>query len=312
MHRKAILSLLIAAALMALLAAAVGAQETPEAAATEVAVEEAAVEDVAVEEATVAEIAEGLETSIEPLVAFVTQTVPLTLTVNISGPDGIQAVAVPVWLNLAIRLAFTDQLTATIAATTEVALPVEEVEAEEPPAPAPTATPVPVTPTPTPVPPTATPAAPTPRPLAPTATPVPAEDAEATATPIAEDEEAAEEEAAEEPAEVIAPPAACPDPRAVIFSPGANATISGTVEIFGTAQHENFQYYKLEYEPGANIDPAAEFAFLTDVNQPVAEGLLATVNTAVFDNGPYTLRLTVVDRTGNFPPPCTVTVQIQN
>ena len=314
MHRKVILSLLIAVALMALMAAAVGAQETPEAAATE-----AAAEDVAAEEAAVVEIAEGLETSVEPLVAFVTQTVPLTLTVNISGPDGMQAVEVPVWLNLAIRLAFTDQLTATVAATTEVALPVEEVEAEEPPAPTPTATPVP--PTPTPVPPTVAPteAPPTPRPLAPTATPVPADDAEAGATPAAEEEaadEAAEEEAteeeAEEPAEAVAPPAACADPRSVIFSPGASSVISGTVEIFGTAQHENFQYYKLEYAQGADVDPTAEFAFLTDVAQPVVEGLLATVDTTVLDNGPYTLRLTVVDRTGNFPPPCTVTVQVEN
>jgi len=304
MHRKVILSLLIAVALMALMAAAVGAQETPEAAATE-----AAAEDVAA--------GEGLETSVEPLVAFVTQTVPLTLTVNISGPDGMQAVEVPVWLNLAIRLAFTDQLTATVAATTEVALPVEEAEAEEPPAPTSTATPVPVAPTPTPVPPTAAPteAPPTPRPLAPTATPVPADEEEAEPTPAAEEEateEAAEEEATEEPAEAVAPPAACADPRSVIFSPGANAVISGTVEIFGTAQHENFQYYKLEYAQGVDVDPTAEFAFLTDVTQSVVEGLLATVDTTVLDNGPYTLRLTVVDRTGNFPPPCTVTVQVEN
>ncbi len=298
MHRKVILSLLIAVALMALMAAAVGAQEAPEA---------------AVEEAAQASVA-GPVAGIEPFVTVITQTVPLTLTINISGPNGIQAIEAPVWLNLAIRLAFTDQLTASVAATTEVVLPVEEVEAEEPPAPAPTATPVPVTPTPTPVPPTAVPteAPPTPRPLAPTATPAPAEDEEAEPTPVAEEEAPAEEEATEEPAEAEAPPATCPDPRSVIFTPGANAVISGTVEIFGTAQHENFQYYKLEYAQGAAVDPTAEFAFLTDVTQPVVEGLLATVDTTVLDNGPYTLRLTVVDRTGNFPPPCTVTVQIEN
>lgn len=287
MHRKAILSLFIAMALMALLAVAVSAQEAPEAA------------------------AESPETSVEPFAALITQTVPLTLTINISGPDGIQAIAVPVLLNLDIRLAFTNVLTTTVAATAEVVIPTEGAVEEEPAAPTPvaTATQAP-TPTPAPEEPTAPPAPPTPRPLAPTATSAPAEDAEATATPAAEEEPAATEQPVEE--EVVAPPAACPDPRAMIFSPGANEVISGTVQVFGTAQHEAFKYYKLEYALGADADPSGEFAFLMDVTQPVIEGSLATLDTTVLDNGVYTLRLTVVDQTGNFPPPCTVTVEIAN
>lgn len=283
MHRKAILSLFIAAALMALLAVAVSAQQAPQ-------------EEVDVP-----------QTSVEPFAAVITQTVPLTLTVNISGPDGIQAIEVPVLLNLDIRLAFTNVITTTAAATAEVVISTEQVTVEKPATPtlAATATQAPArTPTAAPAEPTVTPAPPTPRPLAPTATSAAAEDAEATATP------APTEEPVE--AEVAAPPAVCPDPRAAIFSPGANETISGIVQIIGTAQHESFKYYKLEYAPGANVDPSGEFAFLVDVSQPVVEGALATVDTAVLDNGLYTLRLTVVDQTGNFPPPCTVTVEIAN
>ena len=268
MHRKAILSLFIAAALMALLAVAVSAQQAPQ-------------EEVDVP-----------QTSVEPFAAVITQTVPLTLTVNISGPDGIQAIEVPVLLNLDIRLAFTNVITTTAAATAEVVISTEQVTVEKPATPTLAATA------------TQAPAPPTPRPLAPTATSAAAEDAEATATP-APTEEPVEEE-------VAAPPAVCPDPRAAIFSPGANETISGIVQIIGTAQHESFKYYKLEYAPGANVDPSGEFAFLVDVSQPVVEGALATVDTAVLDNGLYTLRLTVVDQTGNFPPPCTVTVEIAN
>lgn len=295
MHRKAVLSLFIAVALMALLAVAVSAQQAPQ------------------------EAVDAPETSVEPFAAVITQAVPLTLTVNISGPDGIQAIEVPVLLNLDIRLAFTNVITTAVVATAEVVIPTEEVAADEPateepaaPTPVATATQAPVrTPTAVPAEPTATPAPPTPRPLAPTATAVPAEDAEATATPAAEEEEpAATEEPVEE--EVAAPPVVCPDSRAVIFSPGASEVISGTVQIFGTAQHEAFKYYKLEYASGADADPSGEFAFLMDVTQPVVEGSLATLDTTVLDNGLYTLRLTVVDQTGNFPPPCTVTVEIAN
>ncbi len=290
MVRKLSLSLFIAAALMVLLTAAVGAQDAPEGPV-------------------------GLSVAgIEPLTATITQSVPLTLTVNISGPGGIQALTVPFVLNLDIRLAFTDGLTASVAATATAATTVEAVitaEEIEPPArvtptePAPTA--IPTRPAPAA---TATPAPPTPRPLAPTATPAPADKAEATATATA----TADAEVVLTPtvaAPSVAPPA-CEDTRAVNFAPRANEVISGTVDVYGTAQHDLFQYYKLEYAQGSNVDPTGEFAYITGVSQPVVDGLLATLDTTSLDNGPYTLRLTVVDRTGNFPPPCTVTVQIAN
>jgi hypothetical protein len=44
----------------------------------------------------------------------------------------------------------------------------------------------------------------------------------------------------------------------------------------------------------------------------VSGGVLGNIDTTVLVNGEYTIRLTVVDQVGNFPPPCDVTVVVQN
>lgn len=73
----------------------------------------------------------------------------------------------------------------------------------------------------------------------------------------------------------------------------------------GTANIENFQFYKVEYNGGSG------FAVIGDlVHQPVNGGVLTSWNTAGFPSGTYTLRLTVVDVTGNYPAPCDVNVII--
>jgi hypothetical protein len=98
----------------------------------------------------------------------------------------------------------------------------------------------------------------------------------------------------------------------VITSPGEGQVISEQVNILGTANHENFQYYKVEYAQGANIDPNDTFSYLADARVQVTGGLLASFDSTNFANGPYTLKLTVVDNSGNFPPPCTVSVTVEN
>lgn len=157
-------------------------------------------------------------------------------------------------------------------ATTQVEVsPPTETSPPEPPTPTPTDTPAAEPPTPTP-----------------TDTP------EDTPTP--------------EPPLVVAP--ACPDPRAVISAPGVNAVVSGNVSVTGRAAHEIFEYYKLEYAPGA--DAADGFFYFGGANSQVEGGLLGAFSSSAVANGVYTIRLTVVDQTGNFPPPCQVTVVVQN
>ncbi len=139
------------------------------------------------------------------------------------------------------------------------------------PTPAPTSTPTP-TPTPTP-----TRVRPTPRPVQPTPTP----------TPV---------------------PPSCPDPRAVITFPGEGAVLTGPTQILGTAQHEIFQFYKLEFGIGAEPQ---QWSYFDGQETPVVNGVLGTFNALAVPEGLYTIRLVVVDQTGNYPPPCEVRVTVR-
>ncbi|MFZ1465701.1 MAG: tetratricopeptide repeat protein, partial [Anaerolineae bacterium] len=95
-----------------------------------------------------------------------------------------------------------------------------------------------------------------------------------------------------------------------IESPAADARVSGqiaSIRIIGTAAIENFQYYKIEWGAG---EAPTDWNLLVNAPTPVNRGLLATWNTAGLAPGVYTLRLTAVDITGNFPPPYLVRVEV--
>jgi transcriptional regulator with XRE-family HTH domain len=163
----------------------------------------------------------------------------------------------------------------------------------------PAATPEPPTPTPdlpTPEPPTPTPEPPTPEPPTPEPpTPIPPTPEPPTPTP--------------EPAPVVVAPG-CADSRSAITSPGVNQVVRGVIAVTGTAAHEQFNFYKLEYAPGANAEGG--YGWFAGTSTQIQGGVLGNFNTLGVPNGAYTLQLTVVDQTGNYPPPCRVTVQVQN
>jgi hypothetical protein len=100
----------------------------------------------------------------------------------------------------------------------------------------------------------------------------------------------------------------CPDPRAVISSPGLQAEVSGFTPIIGTAAHENFQFYKLEYGVGEN--PGA-WSYFDGGERPVQGGQLGTLNASALAPGQYSIRIVVVDTSGNFPAPCQTTIVIR-
>jgi hypothetical protein len=164
----------------------------------------------------------------------------------------------------------------------------------------PTNTPLPATPTPTWTA-TADPNAPTPEPIG---TPSPEAEEEQVAT---EAEEPATATPTPVPAPLVTAPA-CADNRAVLIRPGQNEVVSGVVNIIGTATHDNFQYFKVEYAPGGTEG----FVYLGGTNSPVVGNVLASFDTRALTNGVWTLRLTVVDQTGNWPTPCQVTITVQN
>ncbi len=109
------------------------------------------------------------------------------------------------------------------------------------------------------------------------------------------------------PTPQVVPPH-CPNPGVRILSPGMNQPVSGTVAVVGTAKIENFQFYKVEFAPGDPPDPNAWTVIGDVVRHPVENGVLITWPAGAFPAGVYWLRLTVVDQTGNFPPPCEVRV----
>ena len=90
---------------------------------------------------------------------------------------------------------------------------------------------------------------------------------------------------------------------------GNGAVVNGVVPIVGTAQHDQFSFYKLEIAPsGAN----QSFSYLAGAESPVVGGLLGNLDSSNVAAGTYTVQLVVVDRTGNYPSPCRVTVVVQN
>jgi cytoskeletal protein RodZ len=162
--------------------------------------------------------------------------------------------------------------------------------------PAPTNTPELPTPEPTP---TETPEPPTPEPL-PTNTPEPP-------TPEPLPTNTPEPPTPEAPAVVAA---SCPDGRSVISSPGVNQAVSGVIPIVGSATHEAFNFYKLEFAPGANAQGG--YVYFDGTAIPIQGGVLGNFNTTSLANGAYTIQLVVVDQTANYPPPCRVTINVQN
>jgi hypothetical protein len=168
--------------------------------------------------------------------------------------------------------------------------------------PTPTNTPLPTTPTPV-VSPTAAVENPaeTPTPAAPQQT--------VTAQALASVQQTEPPTPTPEPPPPVAP-ALCPDGRSVIVSPGNGAVVSGPVAIVGTAQHDQFGYYKLEYAAGSSAGEG--YSYFDGGQSQVVGGLLGNLNSPGLTNGIYTIQLVVVDSSGNYPPPCRVTLTVQN
>ena len=98
----------------------------------------------------------------------------------------------------------------------------------------------------------------------------------------------------------------CPDGRAAITQPGVGQVFSGPVTITGTAQHEAFDYYKLEYGAGASPNV---WSYFDGGEAPVSGGRLGVLN--MLPPGVYSIRIVVVDTSGNFPTPCQTTIEFR-
>ena len=110
------------------------------------------------------------------------------------------------------------------------------------------------------------------------------------------------------PAPPAVQPPCCPSPQVAITSPGFGAQVSGMVPIFGSASYPHMSYYKLEYGAGANPNV---WSYFDGGENPVQSGRLGSLNTGALPPGTYSIRVIVVDNTGNYPPPCQTTFNVK-
>jgi hypothetical protein len=84
-----------------------------------------------------------------------------------------------------------------------------------------------------------------------------------------------------------------------INSPAENGVVRGTVPIVGTAIDPDFWKYEIYFAPEPN--PSGQWVSIGEVHEKqVAEGLLETWQTGTIPDGKYSLRLRIVNRTGNY------------
>ncbi len=90
----------------------------------------------------------------------------------------------------------------------------------------------------------------------------------------------------------------CPSTNivAAITNPLDGSTARGTISLEGSAVAANFSHYQVEMGPGT--DPQTFFVIHGPISQSIEQGLLGIFDSTQVENGPYTLRLEVFDRTG--------------
>jgi hypothetical protein len=138
----------------------------------------------------------------------------------------------------------------------------------------------------------------------------PTEEPTATATPRPRPTKAVQQPTVAPTDTPLSAPANCPNANVRIMSPGKDAVISGWIDIQGTANISEFQFYKIEWAAG---EIPGDWHSISNIhNSPVTNGLLDEFDTHLLPNGVYWLRLTVVDQTGNFPEPCAVRLVFEN
>ncbi len=107
-------------------------------------------------------------------------------------------------------------------------------------------------------------------------------------------------------------PAACPR-EVQIVRPLEGQHVSGVVQIIGTASIPNFQFYKLEYAIGHLPLDNSAFKSINEIyTTPVVDTVLGVWYVGNMPAGPYTVRLTAVDKRGQFPRPCDVHIFIDH
>lgn len=102
----------------------------------------------------------------------------------------------------------------------------------------------------------------------------------------------------------------CSGGNAAIITPQSGATVTGIVQIEGTASlGGDFQYYKLEVAP---VGTEAWGNLVGEAREQVVNAQLGVWDSASAADGAYTIRLRVVDPTGNYCEATVTNIKVQN
>ena len=100
----------------------------------------------------------------------------------------------------------------------------------------------------------------------------------------------------------------CVPDQIMITAPEPGATVTGTVEITGTASVPNFGFFKYEVAPRGSQN----WATISAGREPKVNEVLGTWNTSSITNGDYFLRLVITDNVGVSLEPCVIAVGVAN
>lgn len=99
----------------------------------------------------------------------------------------------------------------------------------------------------------------------------------------------------------------CTNPLATLTTPESDETLSGTVDISGTANIANFAFYKYEFRIANSAGP---WQAISAGTTPISDGPLGRWDTSLIPSGDYDFRLVVTDTAGNAPLPCVIRVHV--
>lgn len=99
----------------------------------------------------------------------------------------------------------------------------------------------------------------------------------------------------------------CTNPLATLTDPKPDATLTGIVDIKGTANIANFAFYKYEFRRANSADP---WQAISAGTAPIIDDQLGKWDTSLVPSGDYDFRLVVTDTSGNAPLPCVIRVHV--
>lgn len=100
----------------------------------------------------------------------------------------------------------------------------------------------------------------------------------------------------------------CIPDQIMITAPEPGASVSGTVEIMGTANAPNFGFFKYEVAPKGSQN----WSTISAERKPKINDVLGQWNTTSLTNGDYFLRLVITDNVGVSLEPCVIAVRVAN